>query len=114
MPCWNFFNIYNQDRGRLNYPNEKFVALIIYAIQIMVKILPSLPTNKVDFILKNVFVSYLCNNPIFQCECHFKLVCNIIVAKLVPAVLKNYCNLESQKIKKININTTKRKLLKLK
>jgi hypothetical protein len=55
--------IYNQDRGRLNYPNEKFVALIIYAIQIMVKILPNLPTNKVDFILKNVFVSYLCNNP---------------------------------------------------
>jgi hypothetical protein len=46
--------IYNQDRGRLNYPNEKFVALIIYAIQIMVKILPNLPTNKVDFILKNV------------------------------------------------------------
>jgi hypothetical protein len=37
--------IYNQDRGRLNYPNEKFVALIIYAIQIMVKILPNLPTN---------------------------------------------------------------------
>jgi hypothetical protein len=106
--------IYNQDRGRLNYPNEKFVALIIYAIQIMVKILPNLPTNKVDFILKNVFVSYLCNNPIFQCECHFKLVCNIIVAKLMPAVLKNYCNLESQKIKKININTKKRKLLKLK
>jgi hypothetical protein len=50
----------------------------------------------------------------FICECHFKLVCNIIVAKLVPAVLKNYCNLESQKIKKININTKKRKLLKLK
>jgi hypothetical protein len=43
-----------------------------------------------------------------------KLVCNIIVAKLVPAVLKNFCNLEAQKIKKININTKKRKLLKLK
>jgi hypothetical protein len=107
--------IYNQDRGRLNYPNEKFVALIIYTIQIIVKILPNLPTNKVDFILKNVFVFYLCNDPIFQCECHFKLVCNIIVAKLVPAVLKNYCNLESQKLRKsILSNTKKRKLLKLK
>jgi hypothetical protein len=37
---------------------------------------------------------------------------NPVVAKLVPAILKNYCSLESLTIKKININSKKRKLLK--
>lgn len=107
--------IYNQDRGRLNYPNEKFVALITLTIQTMLKILPNLPTRSVDLILQNIFVSYLRDNPIFQCKSHFSCISRIIVAKLIPATLKNYCNLQSEKNikKRTNVNTKKRKLLKL-
>jgi hypothetical protein len=34
---------YNQDRGNLNYPNERFVGLIEFVMDIMMEIFPSLP-----------------------------------------------------------------------
>jgi hypothetical protein len=46
--------IYNEDRGKLNYPNERFVGLIEFVVDIMIEILPSLPKENVDFILKAV------------------------------------------------------------
>jgi hypothetical protein len=41
--------IYNQDRGRLNYPNEKFVTLIIQGVsEIGVLILTSRKTHHAE------------------------------------------------------------------
>jgi hypothetical protein len=89
--------IYNQDRGKLNYPNERFVGLIEFVVDIMSYILSS----------------YLLHNPVFQCNVHYGIVCDTIMKKLIPPVLINFCNLHTQNIKKKSINTKKRKLLKL-
>jgi hypothetical protein len=35
--------IYNQDRGNLNYPNERFIKLVEFLVQIIQEILPYLP-----------------------------------------------------------------------
>jgi hypothetical protein len=43
--------IYNQDRGNLNYPNERFIKLVEFLVQIIQEILPYLPHKKVDYIL---------------------------------------------------------------
>jgi hypothetical protein len=43
--------IYNQDRGNLNYPNERFIKLVEFLVQIIQKILQYLPHKKVDYIL---------------------------------------------------------------
>jgi hypothetical protein len=93
--------IYNQDRGKLNYPNERFVGLIEFVVDIMIEILPSLPKENVDFILKNVLSSYLLHNPVFQCSVHYGIVCDTIMKKLIPPVLINFCNLQSKYLKKI-------------
>jgi hypothetical protein len=79
----------------------------------MIEILPSLPKENVDFILKNVLSSYLLHNPVFQCSAHYGIVCDTIMKKLIPPVLIIFCNLHTQNIKKKSINTKKRKLLKL-
>jgi hypothetical protein len=68
--------IYNEDRGKLNYPNERFAVLIKFLVAIMIEILPNLPKENVDFILKNVLTSYLLHNPIFQCSVHYGIVCD--------------------------------------
>jgi hypothetical protein len=88
--------IYNQDRGKLNYPNERFVGLIEFVVDIMIEILPSLPKENVDFILKNVLSSYLLHNPVFQCSVHYGIVCDTIMKKLIPPVLINFYNLHSK------------------
>jgi hypothetical protein len=38
--------IYNQDRGNLNYPNERFIKLVEFLVQIIQEILPYLPHQK--------------------------------------------------------------------
>jgi hypothetical protein len=93
--------IYNQDRGKLNYPNERFVGLIEFVVDIVIEILPSLPKENVDFILKNVLSSYLLHNPVFQCSVLYGIVCDTIMKKLIPPVLINFCNLHSKYLKKI-------------
>jgi hypothetical protein len=105
--------IYNQDRGKLNYPSQRFVALVENVVELIVEILPSLPKENVDCVLKTIFSSYLINNPIFRCESHYKIVCSTILNKLVPPILTNFCGLHSQSIKKKYVNAKKRKLLKL-
>jgi hypothetical protein len=88
--------IYNEDRGKLNYPNERFAGLIKFLVAIMIEILPNLPKENVDFILKNVLSSYLLHNPVFQCSVHYGIVCDTIMKKLIPPVLINFCNLHSK------------------
>jgi hypothetical protein len=93
--------IYNQDRGNLNDPNERFIKLVEFLVQIIPEILPYLPHK------------YLYINPIFRCKIHNYTVCSIIIGKLVSPVLSNYCNSKTQFFKKTNILTKKRKLMKL-
>ncbi|EFA03660.1 Transposable element P transposase-like Protein [Tribolium castaneum] len=104
--------IYNQDRGKLKYPSEKFIGLICNVIEVTLEIIPSVPTQNVEHILNTVIVSYLKNNPMFSCEEHHN-VCKIIVGKLIPALLTNFCNLHTQRSRKqCYIYSKKRKLLK--
>jgi hypothetical protein len=58
--------IYNQDRGNLNYPNERFIKLVEFLVPIIQKILPYLPHKKVDYILNKILISYLYINAIFD------------------------------------------------
>jgi hypothetical protein len=93
--------IYNQDRGNLNYPNERFIQLVEFLVPIIHEILPYLPHKKVDYILNKILISYLYT--IFPCKIHNYTVCSIIIGKLVSPVLSNYCNSKTQFFKKINI-----------
>jgi hypothetical protein len=105
--------IYNQDRGNLNYPNERIIKLVEFLVQIIQEILPYLPHKKVDYILNKILISYLYINPIFRCKIQNYTVCSIIIVKLVSPVLSNYFNSKTQFFKKTNILTKERKLMKL-
>jgi hypothetical protein len=92
--------IYYQDRGRLNYPSDQFVGLIQFIISVIVEILPSIPKENINFVLKNILASYLSGNPQIQCSVHGKILCETLIEKLVPPVIVNFCNLHSQKNRK--------------
>ena len=99
--------IYNQDRGKLNYPNEPFIRLIEFLIKIIIEIIPNLCSNNVDIILKRIISSYFYDNVLFQCKVHCKVVCNVIIENLIPPILANFCHLQNQNIKKTSMNTKK-------
>ena len=103
--------IYQQDRGKLMYPTKEFVSLVEHVVQVIIELLPSLPKENLNSILKLMLGAYLKTNVIFQCKEHNELVCKIIMDKLLPPILANYCMLERQKLQQHG--NKKRKLLKL-
>jgi hypothetical protein len=53
---------YNQDRGKLNYPNERFVGLIEFVVDIMIEILRSLPKEKTEL----ERAAFFRNHPVYK------------------------------------------------
>ena len=67
--------ISNQNRGKLNYPSQKFVALITFVITIILELLPNLPQQNLGSILRRILNTYLQYNPIFACQSHANFIC---------------------------------------
>jgi hypothetical protein len=80
---------------------------------VIVEILPSIPKENINFVLKNILASYLSGNPLIHCPVHGKILCETLITKLGPPVIVNFYNLHSQKNRKISINVNTKKMLKL-
>jgi hypothetical protein len=68
-------------------------------ISMIVEILLSIPKENINFVLKNIWASYLSGNPLIHCPVHVhgKILCETLIKKLGPPVIVNFCNLHSQK-----------------
>jgi hypothetical protein len=58
--------IYNQDRGNLNDPNERFIKLVEFLVQIIPEILPYLPHKYLFYLVEVYYFNFRGNILIVQ------------------------------------------------